>query len=87
MEVMMVCNFNFRLHLGGETLERTEGKDRRIRENTSNSRHRDTTAKALKSRNLLVMCLGLIRSQLAGMGKRAKLGEGELVVRLEGRYV
>lgn len=70
MEVLMVCDFNFWLHLEGETLERTEGKDRRIRENTSNSRHGDTTAKALKSRNVLVMCLRMIKSQYAGMGKR-----------------
>jgi hypothetical protein len=29
----MACNFTFRLHLEGEALERTEGKDRRIRGN------------------------------------------------------
>lgn len=41
-EVMMVCNFNFGLYLeSSEALERTEGKDRRIRGN-SNSGHRES---------------------------------------------
>lgn len=65
----MVCNFNFRLHLEGEALETMEGKDKRIGGNSSNSRYRDTTAKSLKSRNLLDMCVRMIRSQYAGMGK------------------